>query len=210
MGAIHNELRRSNLGAALTRALGLTRGVEGLERVGETLTPTMDLWSQPEWAYLRKVRLLAYTAGITATVGEYSGLAIVNPTGSGIIAVVDAARIQMSGQVISYLAFATEAAIAATYALIGVPGLPRDLRWGPYTTASGTVMAYQGSDAASWPNQLEGAYPGPANGMTEHRCGLPFVLTPGWGLILQGGTVNTAIRAGFNWTERRALLGELE
>lgn len=54
MGHVHNALdRATELVRGFRRAVGLTGPEGGVERFGETLTPVMDIWSQPIWATLR-------------------------------------------------------------------------------------------------------------------------------------------------------------
>lgn len=53
MGDVHNELNNGLLSKAVKNALGVNTGESGVERFGETLTPTMDPWERPEWGYLR-------------------------------------------------------------------------------------------------------------------------------------------------------------
>jgi hypothetical protein len=51
---VHNALHRTTeLLQGFKRAMGIDRDADGVERLGETLTPVFDIWSQPEWARLR-------------------------------------------------------------------------------------------------------------------------------------------------------------
>jgi len=94
MGQVHNALRGGSLSAALTRAVGEMRGASGLERYGETLQPTLDLWSQPEWAYLRGELLgAAFRAVAAAGAGTFAAVALCNPLTSRSIVVVEKIRV---------------------------------------------------------------------------------------------------------------------
>lgn len=54
MGHVHNALdRATELVRGFRRAMGLLGPDGGVERFGETLTPVMDMWSQPHWNTLR-------------------------------------------------------------------------------------------------------------------------------------------------------------
>lgn len=58
---IHNALHRTNaLLQGINRALGNDRGGTGVERLSESLTPIMNPWQLPEWAFLRG-ELLGWT-----------------------------------------------------------------------------------------------------------------------------------------------------
>lgn len=54
MGHVHNSLdRATDLTRGIRRAVGMVGPDGGVERLGETLTPIMDVWSRPEWNALR-------------------------------------------------------------------------------------------------------------------------------------------------------------
>lgn len=137
MGQQHNELRRGEVSRALKNALGDTRQ-GGLERYGETLTPAIDLWGRPEWAFLRDEHLWGFSQTVAAVVGEQGGVAVVNPAGSNRIVVVEGATGQsVVANIALQLALTTEAVITATYALFAGGGLAmpnRDTRSVPGVT----------------------------------------------------------------------------
>lgn len=210
MGSVHNELRRSFLGSALTRAVGDTKGVAGLERFGETLTPVIDLWAEPSWAYLRKEWLACGYLSQSAVAGEYSGVALVNPAGSGTILTVEAALVHCLTAQYFYLARLPEASITATYGGGGGRGIARDSRAAPIASVGRAVM-WSGTDAARLTVTLsQDVVVTVANVTSYMGLGFPFVLSPGFGLVVEGGAVNITILGGFRWRERLALPGELE
>ena len=54
MSHVHNSLHRcTQLLQGYKRALGMDVSEDGVERIGETLTAVLDLWSQPEFALPR-------------------------------------------------------------------------------------------------------------------------------------------------------------
>jgi len=76
VGQVHNEFRAGNIGRGIVEALGAASYDVGIERIGETLTPVIDIWSQPEWAIGRQeflgwatVDLAAGGAGKRSVVG---------------------------------------------------------------------------------------------------------------------------------------------
>lgn len=211
-GAVHNQLPTSNpVSQALCRAVGDDVGTEGIERYGETLSPVIDLWHQPEWALLRGDYLVAAHLNAGPVAGEYSNVALVNPAGSGMLAVVEEVTVYCANACLFILSRATEAVIAGTLAVQN-PGYVRDSRSAtPSFVATGGPVMYQGTDAAApFAGQLW---------LTEESCaaasharfgaGLPVILSPGHGLIVEAETLNIAIRANFTWRQRKALRGEL-
>lgn len=207
MGAIHNELRRTPLSYALTRAVGDSQGAGGLERYGETLTPVLDLFSQPEWAYLRKEWLCTLIMTQTAVAAEYSIGGLANPAGSGLIVVVDAASFYSSGANLSgSLNRVTEAAALATLVAYG-RGTSRDTR---SPTLPGMAYGVYGTDAGTVGAQMESALSVAGSQIGKFASALPFILSPGQALLAQVGTVNITAQFMFRYRERKAFPGELE
>ena len=209
MGNLHNELRRGMLGPALSRALGLTKGTEGLERVGETLTPTIDLWSDPSWAYLRGEPLLSWTGLIAEVAGEYSGAGLVLPVGCGTLIILERCTVSSAASTRYYAQRATAAQIQATFLVDGGRGNQRDTRWqalfGP-----GQGHVWSGSDAAFFGVELELTGNAGVNDMATCSACLPLIISPGNGFLIQPTAANQALYVTFGWRERKALPGELE
>lgn len=58
MGQQHNELHGAGtIQRAVVEAVGGAGHELGLERLGETLQPIIDIWSRPEWSILRQEHL---------------------------------------------------------------------------------------------------------------------------------------------------------
>lgn len=203
---MHNALHQGVLSVGLTRAIGDDRGAAGIERYGETLTPTIDLWQQPEWAYLRVERLCSIWRSQGAVVAEVSYLALVNPAGSQLVAVLERCSIQTAAAGQGFLQMNTEAAALAT--LAGpASGNVRDRRNQP----QGQTICYTlaGSDASTGIGvALEVRRVAVAQNIDFQH--LPIVITPGFAVMFCFATVNTGIDGNFMWRERRAFPGELE
>lgn len=205
-GQVHNALTRGLLSSALTRAVGDVEGENGLERYGETLTPTLDLWRQPEWAYLRKERLISAWVSPNAVAGENGALSIVNPVGSGNIVVVKSIRAITTVASFFFVSFPMAAA-AAIGAVVTTKG-NLDSRWGALNVPQ--TQFFQGTTAAP---------PGPpaniivgdviANTVLE-LLAQPLVLAPGAAAIAWCNTVNQQVWFTANGLERKAFPGELE
>ncbi len=211
MGQVHNGLERAgNLTAALKDALNATDSEGGLERFGETMTPVIDIWNKPEWAFLRSESLVAGFRFTPAVVGEFSNVALLNPGGSKVLCVVEAASVDHSvaGLVCQLNGPATEAAINATLAG-ATPGGVRDSRF-PNVLANSICKTLVGSDPAlgiNGPN-LESRRKAAAE-TVDFQTALPVILSPGFGLVISANLVNTQFNGGFGWRERPCFLGEL-
>jgi hypothetical protein len=210
-GGVHNALGSGPLAAALSRAVGDTVGSSGLERYGETLTPELNLWTQPEWAYLRREILLGSHVGVGAVAAEFSGMAVLNPDASGILLVVEQAGAGAIPGNFFFLTRAPSALVLATYLGVG-RGLARDSRWnigqGGANTAGRGLVA-QGTDPAA----IGAAFAtdsSPPNLRASFPVGLPVVLHPGQAVLIESGVVNVACNFSFGWRERVAFPGELE
>lgn len=206
MGDQHNELRRGQLSAALSRALGDMRG-GGLERYGETVDPVIDLWDQPEWAFLRAERLVAISRAGPAVLAEFGTVALLNPTGSQAVCVVEEVTLDagtLAASTLMNLGIVTEAVALAT---IGTPqfGIGRDTRFiGAGVTLCTTIA---GSDPANLGSVIESVRV-PAGNMPISRS-VPYVLSPGFALWAQLATVNTSFLLNLKWRERRGFPSEL-
>lgn len=205
MAGLHNELQRDvGLLAAFQAALGeKSERFTGLERAGETLTPIIDLWSKPEWADLRGERLAVLNRAGPAVAGELGAVAVLCPSGS--IVVVEEATLDPGGlaaSTVMTLSLVTEAAILATLATpsAGISRDSRDTTVTRTTTVAGSHATQIGSVAES--------VRVPAGNMPISRM-VPWVLSPGFGLVMMLGTANTSFLANFKVRERRALPGEL-
>lgn len=214
---LHNAITRGNWADALKRALGVTKSEGGLERYGETLTPTIDLWSLPEWAQLRDEQLWAFNQTVGPVAAEQAGVAVVNPAGSNRIVVVTAGASGVStagGQVA--VSLTTEAVVTASYALFAGGGLSmpiRDVRNSQVATALRMALPqfWTGTTAGALItfNLRTDLTRHPVNDLQKWTS-LPVVLTPGFALIAESVTNNDTVTVTMAGTVRHALLGELE
>lgn len=117
---IHNALRRGAWSRAVANALGDTRG-GGVERYGETLQPSMDLWRQAEWAFLRDEIPWSGVAILAAGgAGNFGTLSIAPP--AGVVTVIEA--IAASAQVDVYVSDALFGTVTAGVAIDSRAWLP--------------------------------------------------------------------------------------
>lgn len=202
MGAIHNELRRSQLSGALTRAVGASKGAVGIERFGETLTPVIDLWERPEWSYLRYEILLGCANNQAAVAAQQSYVALVNPITSGILVTLD----QYAGDVNNVVGLVANSAAIITGGAAGTPGFARDSRW-PARMGnnfnSGVATVVKGTAAALGVNTF---FTFGANVLGL----LPVVVSPGFAFVIASTAQNVVLNAQLAYRERKVLPGELD
>lgn len=209
---LHNALRRyGSLINGVRRMVGGGADVQ-LERLGETLTPIMNPWGLPEWAWLRGETLWVVHRNVGAVVGEVSGAAVVNPTGSNMIVVVDGATFRGATAQSCTLSLQLRATIAATYTQ-GANAIARDSRTALRSPANFSLNVppevWTGSDAAVFTNALEIMNAGGTVGTGDLRSP-PYVLRPGVGLAICGNAANIAVDVCMFGRARSALPGELE
>lgn len=198
---LHNGLHRFNtVQAAYAHAVGEVDVADfsGIERAGETLTPVIDLWSRPEWAYLREERLWWILDDVSAVAAERGILALQNPVASNTIAVVQLFFCSTGARIAVTTDF-TQVETAVTR------GIGRDGRLQRALADERSVCrVIERSEAvANVGTQVSALTAG------VDRV-VPQVLTPGREVRIFGSADNTAFVACYCWSERRALHGELE
>lgn len=213
MGLIHNALSRGPWTAAIKAILGDTRSEGGVERYGETFTPVLDPWSQPDFAYARGEWLWSVSLTQAAVPAEGAMAAILDPLlNNRIIVTIDGIQVATTASQSFFLGLSTEGALKATLALAGNPRT-RDTRWGKGLQPASAygfapVESYAGSDpTVSFNTALEKMTT--SAGITSRFNTLPYILSPGNALWVQSITVNI----GFDFVAwgraRQALPGEL-
>jgi len=204
----HNQLK---YGVEVTRASGRAFGIDELEqattRVSETLTPVADLWSMPEWAFLRKeYRWVASNAAVAVAL-DNSTLVTFVPPSVDLISVVE--RIEIHGGAGGVVASITvAAATATTYAGVAMAGIiaadALDLRVpGSFGGALTTIQTQRGqfTTVAAVSGRTIARVAVPAGDTEVVQLGL--VLAPGTGVAVVNEAVNLAIAAIMYGRERR-------
>jgi hypothetical protein len=203
----HNQLSHgAELQNGIAAAVGLPRELEGVVRLGETLEPNIDPWSQPEWAFLRGERLGAIPLFSAAVAAEFSIIAFGNAAGSGNLVVVDGVSFnaQTAGTVVR-LEVAADTLVSGTLSGQAFAASGRDRRFG---ATAGRAFLRSGSDPS---NTFGVALEHRSNAANEFSdfMSLPCVLKPGDDLLVIVQTVNIGVTASFKWRERKAFTGEL-
>lgn len=202
MAAIHNGIRYFvQLQRAYRRAMG-EPGTWGMERGGETLTPTINLWQLPEWTHLRDERRGVEVETDAAVAGQRSHVGLRNPTGSRMIVVVD--RVEINSSTSRDVGLAVRAVGAVDTNNQAGPALDTRVGTASQLLRTQIVTLTQVGAAATiaWNRRVL------ANTVAEFNCG--WVLSPGFELLALPAVDNEVIQANFIFRERQAVPGELE
>jgi hypothetical protein len=210
VGQVHNQLYRGIWSAALKNAVGDPKGDGGLERFGETLQPTIDLWQRPEWAFLREEHAFMSFNSQAAVAAEFSIVAWTIPAAARTIAVIEAVNCRCA--VACVLGLAARSVVAATLTLQTFV-LSRDTR--EVKDPAGTpvkalpIELFSGSDpSATLGGNMEETFATATH--YENFITLPYILKPGSGIYVVAQTVNTIINGvNIKGYLRNALPGEL-
>lgn len=199
---LHNAIGTNPaLSRMLARVAGLSDGEDGVGRLGETLTPTINPWERPEWAVLQG-ELLA-TGGIALGApgaGLIAQIQLFNPLASRRLIT---ARFEAGGGALAVFEIRT-AAIALPLDS-GIWKGCRDSRAQPDSPVGeiwydNTAAAAVGTRRLQSPNVLAS---------TPYREYRWWILHPGRGLAVNTGALNQALTVNFEWRERLALPGEV-
>lgn len=205
MGDIHNELKRGPWGPALASVVGLSRDAAGLERLGETLTPNLDLWSgdRPDWAIERREHLVQLHGFQAAVAAELSAIVFDASTDPNTILIID--ELYISGALQVLIGFDARPAGAVESTLKDF----RDhrVRAGAAANRRPRSRVWTDSNAAT-------ALTGPYMRFTGNAAGTNLLKVP-WvvlgdnlSLIVEHGTVNTALLVTAIGRERQLLPSE--
>jgi hypothetical protein len=208
MSSQHNEVA---YGGKELDAIGIGIGLgeqDGVVRLGETLTPNIayrDAQLHPELAFIRGERLLAAFVQVAAVAAENGGVALVVPAGSRFYVVLEAASFEAGSAGIAHrLQIQSDTTINATFATTQ-RGPARDTRW---PTLNSQADLRSGTDpSAAVGTTFEQVRP--VGTETQSFKHLPYVIMPGFGVILLQVGVNIITTANFKWRERQLLPREL-
>lgn len=204
MGSIHNELtgRSGFVARAIRNALQIEDAEKGVERLSETLNPTINLWQLPEWALLRGERIWGVEPSQPAVAGEFSAVGIFNPANSGLMVVVDEISMPPSATTVSY-----EASLGpnVVFAATSTPN-SRDSRVALLSGVQCGSFAHH-SVAHIGSGALIAIFGVGTN--TYSRYPVNVVLSPGFFFQISATTANAAVQCNFFGRERPAFAGEL-
>ncbi len=190
---IHNALSRGGVSAAVKNFLGVQDPESGVERFGETLTPVLNLWEQPEGAYLRREGLYSAVRSVGPVAGSNSVLALRNDSNELLLMVtLGACNAAYFVLVIANIAAEIVGAAASALACTN-----RDTRWRLGTgeaTSRARSLAYT---VAGSGGSLVGLHP--ANETFRY----PVVVGPGASLLIESQAVNIGMTGFIQFSERQ-------
>jgi len=181
----------------LRRSLGMKGVVSVAEELSPEVSPTIELEAATqEWSFLKQVREVGAAGGHSPGAGLPATFRLINPAGSGVLAVVT--RIETANDTAgdSIIRMVTPAQVALAIAeQTGV----RDTRWettgtqvSPLTLTSGSTAPFGGfllSSVRIGPNQF-------------HVYDVPLMLAPDSSVDFGTSTINVVIRCSVAWHER--------
>lgn len=197
---LDNRIQRGDLLQRLTRGLEIKGVGSPVLNLDPSLVPVVmleDLTQQSEWV-TTKDRIGMIGLQVAANATEVSGSALVNPTGSGIIVVVDQLVVSLGTSSFVGIHRTTQAVIEGTYAASS-QGFWADPRNAGFTTC----VERHGSDPGI----------GSATCMAELRVGSsnPYelnrssafapILREGDALLVEHRTINLLLGVAWRWRE---------
>lgn len=205
MAQVHNVIRKfTRLLAAYRQLMGEESSATwGVERLGETLTPTLDLYARPDFAALAGEALWWDTVTSPIVAGQLSFVVLVVPLNLPIICTLEGWW-SSAPQNTFVGSHPTAAAIAAATAIPDA----RDRRFGSSQTIT-ALRVGAGAEAVTTQTRSLGAQP--ANTATAASClmTVPAIINPGNNVSWQHDTLATALTINMYGRVRRAFPGEL-
>lgn len=198
---LENQIQRGDLVQRLTRALeikGVRSPVLSLENAVVPIVLLEDLTKQTEWVSA-KDRGASIGVNIAAVVGEKGGLAIINPTDSGVIVAIDSLHVSVSTASDIKAALVDQATVEATY-ITTSQAFWTDERNPGFSTA----RQANGTDAGLLPsNALIRIRVGSANALQiwSPNIGAAIIVPPGRALVVECDTPNQGVTVHATWRE---------
>lgn len=187
----------------------MSQDAEGVLRVSETITPSIDPWSQPEFAALRGEKLGSARMVAVAVAAEFGIVAFGNAAGSGEIVVIEELAVKAASTLSVVAEIIADTAIAGTLSAPAFFGSPRDRRF-PFSQVAGRVFTRTGTDPAStFGIQFDEITCAVASQFFPFLCCTPFILRPGEDVIMVAQSPNAQLNAVVKWRARMAYNGEL-
>jgi hypothetical protein len=202
----HNALEQApEILKAYLLAAGLNENEEGVIRLGETLTPTLDIWSQPEWALLRGETPWGFNRVVTAGgAGTMAGVAVCNPASSGIVVVVQKVTTSnMAAGQIHVMMIGTDAALLLQFGnteQVKTRDRRRSTRGQALVRYGNTIVGLFAGDEMEYQQR-------PANESATF-VHLPVMLYANQGLLVQTNDDAAAITVAMSGYERKCILNE--
>lgn len=192
-----NRLGRGALGNAYARLFGV-EDPNSVPTLAPEILPTTSIWERVEfWALFGGKLGMCYTQRNAGGVGVIGSMHGTNPTGSGIIAVIERVILATAGvHTMGVERVGVLPPLAGTATQVH-----RDLRMAPANIANGFGVRWTHADAATAAPHC------PLPGLQNHL--VEVVLPPGFTFQISGPG-NTLVDFGVLWRERPATKQELD
>jgi hypothetical protein len=188
-----NEIQVGRFNGILHKLMNMSEGAPS-PSLATDIFPNIVLENdRPEWVYLAGGRLVNITLYDPPAAGNYSSVIFRNPSGSGVLAVVQGVRFLLSGAANVIMGYRTGATVAGG----DFHGLARDTRMAGALSACFLNALTQ----AAAIGYVQYVVPFPAAAVVEEDQ-QAWVVSPGWDLYFYPDVQNVGIRASVSWRER--------
>lgn len=198
--ALYNEIQVGRYNGILHKLLGMKEGAPSPQLSGDVV-PALILESErAEWAYLAGTKLMVGHASLAASVGNVGNVQCWVPSGSNVVVTID--RIYF-GCVTSKEFYISWSTVALTTQSVAAS---RDSRNGIGVIIGAAHVRYQFAAAPLGTGSIMKFNAG--SGFVA-MMDVPFVITPGFGIIVSNTVQNSEMSVNFAYRERTLEPSEL-
>jgi len=201
-----NEINDPRLNLQLHRELGIIEGAPAPQLAPEVVA-TVDLTHpQPEHLYLRQERSVSVEGEVTNVAGEYGYSICWNPASSGVLMIVEALSLTLTGAALM-LGGVITSNIISLGTIMGGQAF-KDSREPMPSIAGGTpiICSHDTAVSAALVTRTCFGWRVPANDTKRYLLG--FVCAPGDGVAIRHATANTAYRCIWEYRFRKLMTSE--
>lgn len=197
---LFNAIGQPRWNSPLIRFFGMKIGSAAAPSLAPEIAPSFDVNQQddPQIMFLRGEKLAGYGSAIAAAVGFYSTAQIRNPSGSGVLAIIDAVQAYSAAAWVN-LSISQTSDLTSSGACTA-----RDSRWQPQGTTS-VRYGFRNDSAGA----LTGARFQVIRTGTLGLIPISCVLHPGYSLVIETSVVNADLTWGADFRERAIPAEEL-
>ena len=198
---LFNAIGQPRWNSPLIRFFGMKIGSAAAPSLAPEIAPSFDVNQQddPQLCFLRGEKMGGYGRTLAAAAAFYSSAALRNPAGSGILVIVD-----------SIQAYSTASAVTVSISQLSDltsagPCTPLDTRWGNNVTTTARYT-YRNDSAGPVAGARIMEVPQGTFGVLK----MPVVLSPGFALVIETSSVNSALAWAIRFRERSIPAEELQ
>lgn len=197
-----NAIGQPRFNSPLVRFFGMKIGAAAAPSLAPEIAPSFDVnqHDDPQLYYLRGEKIAGYGNVLTSAAGFYSTAAIRNPTGSGVLVLIESINCFSQGGSINLSLSSISDLTSAGYCT------PLDGRWGALGVVFTSARYTYRNDSAG---PLTGQRITQLRNNVQHHLQLPIILTPGIALVIETTVVNADLTWGVVFRERQVPSEEL-